>query len=284
MTTTPSLTGKTIVLTGASDGIGAAAALELAAAGADLIAVGRSEAKLAALGDRVEAAGSPRPRLIAADFARLAAVRDLATEIAGTVSQVDVLANNAGGIWPERTTTDDGHELTFQVNHLAPFLLTELLRPQLEAAPAGRVVGTASEAHRGGRLKLDDLDWVDRKYSSFPVYGTSKLENILFTAELPRRWTGTKVTSYCFHPGTVASGFARDSGIIGLPYRTFVKRFLTTAEQGADTLVYLASAPESELVDGAYYFKRKLKTPNGAARDPANASGLWERSAELVGA
>ena len=272
------MSGRTIIITGASDGIGAAAARELSARGDTVVVVGRSPQKTAAVADELGV-----DHLIA-DFSRLDDVRALAATILERYPRIDVLANNAGGIMGERELTVDGFEKTFQVNHLAPFLLTELLRPQLEAAPAARVVGTASEAHRGGRLKLDDLDWADRKYSSFPVYGTSKLENILFTAELPRRWTGTTVTSYCFHPGTVASGFARDSGIIGLPYRTFVKRFLTTAEQGADTLVYLASAPASELVDGAYYFKRKLKTPNGAARDPANASGLWERSAELVGA
>jgi NAD(P)-dependent dehydrogenase (short-subunit alcohol dehydrogenase family) len=275
------LSGQTVVLTGASAGIGASAAHSFAQAGADLIAVGRSASKLDAVADAIEAAGAPRPHLVVADFAKLDDVRAVAAAVAERTDRVDVLANNAGGVWPDEVTTDDGHELTFQVNHLAPFLLSALLRPQLEAAPEGRIVTTASEAHRAARLDLDDLDWRRRKYRSFPVYGTSKLENILFTSELPRRWDGSTVRAYCFHPGTVASSFARDSALLSIPYKTFLKGMLKTPEQGADTLVHLATAPTADLLNGGYFFKRKPKKPAKTA-NADNARGLWDRTAALL--
>jgi NAD(P)-dependent dehydrogenase (short-subunit alcohol dehydrogenase family) len=275
------LDGKTIVLTGASAGIGAAAAKTFASAGANLIAVGRSASKLEAVADEIAQAGAPRPTLVTGDFSKLADVRSVAAQVAALTDRVDVLANNAGGVWPDRVLTVDGHETTFQVNHLAPFLLTALLRPQLEAAGDACVIATASEGHRVGKLRLDDLDWADRRYRALRVYGTSKLENILFARELPRRWTGAGVRSYAFHPGTVASEFARDNPILGLPYRTFLKGTLKTVEQGADTLIHLAEAPAAELQDGAYYFKRKVKSTAKHASDE-NARELWDRTAAML--
>lgn len=283
MTNTWDIAGKTVVITGASDGIGAVAARQLAAKGAQLAIVGRSADKLARVADQVTAASGQDPLTLTADFTSLDEVRKLATDLLDKLPQIHVLANNAGGVWPRRVETPDGHEQTFQVNHLAPFLLTALLRDRLTASAPARVINTASTAHRGGRLDLDDLDYERRRYSSMQVYGTTKLENILFTRELSRRLSGTDVTTVCLHPGTVLTGFGRDSWFSAITKQPPVKWFFKTPEQGADTLVWLATAPTSELEAGGYYSTRKLGRPTQPARDDALAAGLWEKSAAAVG-
>jgi NAD(P)-dependent dehydrogenase (short-subunit alcohol dehydrogenase family) len=266
----------TIVITGASAGVGAAAARQLAELGEDVVVVGRSPEKTAAV------AASIGVEPLVADFARLAGVRRLAGEILERCPRIDVLANNAGGIFPSRNVTEDGHELTFQVNHLAPFLLTWLLRERLEATPGSRVVTTSSIGNNAGRVDLDDLDWERRRYlNGFPPYATSKLLNILFTRELARR---SPVPAVCFHPGNVASDFGRDGLLYGLVYRSPLKRLvLITPEQGGANLTALCIRPDIAEFDGAYFNQMK---PHGrtskAAGDPALAAGLWDRSAEML--
>jgi NAD(P)-dependent dehydrogenase (short-subunit alcohol dehydrogenase family) len=277
------IAGKTVVITGASDGIGAVAARKLAAQGAEVVIVGRSADKLARTADAVRAASGRDPLTFSADFTSLDEVRKLAAGLLDQLPQIHVLANNAGGVWPKRVATPDGHEQTFQVNHLAPFLLTALLRDRLAASAPARVITTASTAHRGGRLDLDDLDYERRRYSSMQVYGTTKLENILFTRELSRRLDGTDVTAVCLHPGTVLTGFGRDSWFSPITNQPPVKWFFKTPEQGADTLIWLATAAPGELQAGGYYASRKLGRPTKQAQDDEAAAALWAKSAELVG-
>ena len=283
MTNTWDIADKTVVVTGASDGIGAVAARKLAAQGANVAIVGRSADKLARVASEIKAESGRDPITFTADFTSLDEVRKLAGDLLDQLPRIDVLANNAGGVWPKRVETPDGHEQTFQVNHLAPFLLTALLRDRLAASAPARVINTASTAHRGGRLDLDDLDFARRRYNQMQVYGTTKLENILFTRELARRLAGTDITTVCLHPGTVATGFARDSWWAPIVSNYPVKAFFKTPEQGADTLIWLATAQPSELEAGGYYVSRKLGSPTKAARDDAIAADLWVKSAELVG-
>ena len=283
MTNTWDIAGKTVVITGASDGIGAVAARKLAAQGADVVIVGRSADKLARTADAVRDASGRDPLTFSSDFTSLDEVRKLAGDLLDKLPQIHVLANNAGGVWPKRVETPDGHEQTFQVNHLAPFLLTALLRDRLTGSAPARVITTASTAHRGGRLDLDDLDYERRRYSSMQAYGTTKLENILFTRELARRLDGTGVTAVCLHPGTVLTGFGRDSWFSPITRQYPVKAFFKTPEQGADTLVWLATAAADELEAGGYYSSRKLGRPTKQAQDDEAAAALWVKTAELVG-
>lgn len=265
---------KVVVITGASDGIGAAAAVALHRMGATVVPVGRSPEKTARTAALVDA----EPRV--ADFTNLDSVRALAAGLVGDFDRIDVLMNNAGGTWPHRQLTVDGHETTFQLNHLAPFLLTNLLRDRLRAGRA-RVVTTSSAAHMMGHVRLDDLD-SSRWYLEFTAYGTTKLENILFTSELARRWADDGVTAASVHPGVVATSFGRDSAIIRFAYQTPAKRLMRTPEQGADSLVWLASAPPSEWRNGGYHADRKPARVRGQATSVTLAGGLWERSAALV--
>jgi NAD(P)-dependent dehydrogenase (short-subunit alcohol dehydrogenase family) len=271
--------GKTIVITGASAGVGAAAARQLADLGAEVVVVGRSPEKTAAVAAEI----GVEP--LVADFARLDDVRRLAAQLLERCPKIDVLANNAGGIFPKRVVTEDGHELTFQVNHLAPFLLTALLRERLEATPESRIVTTSSFGNNAGRVDLDDLDWERRRWiNGLSAYTTTKLENVLFTRELARRLEGTGVTAVCFHPGNVASDFGRRGFVNGLVYRSPLKRIvLITPEQGGANLTALCVRPDIAAFHGAYFDQMK---PNGrthrAADDPALAAALWNRSAALV--
>lgn len=227
------MTPKTVVLTGASDGIGAAAARQLAASGHRLILVGRSVDKMRAVGEETGA------EWFTADFARLDDVRELATTIAGVVGDtgIQVLANNAGGIFGDRTPTVDGFEKTMQVNHLAPFLLTNLLLPQLRAGGAA-IINTSSVAHRlFGRIDIDDLD-NEKDFSANRAYGDAKLANVLFTKSLHAKFHDEGLTSVAFHPGTVQTNFASDSNtVMRFVYRTPLKHLLLiNSEKGGDTL------------------------------------------------
>jgi len=270
---------RTIVITGASDGIGAAAARALSARGERVVLVGRSPAKTRAVAEEL---GAPYHL---ADFARLDEVRDLAATLRASYPRIDVLANNAGGLMgpPERTV--DGYERTLQVNHLAPFLLTHGLMDTLVASGA-RVITTSSVAARlFGHLDLDDLG-NDRGYSPRKAYGDSKLANVLFTAELHRRFGPRGVSAAAFHPGVVATGFAADTtDSMRFVYHTPLKHLLTVGPaKGADTLVWLATTrPGVDWRSGAYYEKRRVARTNRQATDAALAAGLWERSAAMVG-
>lgn len=271
-------TGKTVVVTGASSGIGLAASVGFARRGARVALVGRDEARLALAVTAVRELAGPQaqPAGYRADFAVLDDVRELAEALAGAYPRIDVLVNNAGAVVHRRMTTVDGHELTVQANHLAPFLLTNLLHERLAG---GRIVNTASEAYRSGRLDPTDLEGKRLPYRPLRVYGSSKQGNVLFAAEAARRWP--KILSFAYHPGVVRTSFGRESGL----YRVFYRfaPMLTTPDQGADTMLFLAGAPTDELVNGAYYARRQQRRVARPTNDPAFAAKLWEVSAQAVG-
>jgi NAD(P)-dependent dehydrogenase (short-subunit alcohol dehydrogenase family) len=265
-----SVAGKTIVLTGASSGIGAAAARQLHRLGGRVVPVGRSAERTAAIAAELGVAP------LTADFAKLADVRRLAAELLDRYPRIDVLANNAGGFWPRRTQTVDGNEITFQVNALAPYLLTRLLTERLRES-SGRVIVTSSHAHYSGRLNLDDLS--NARSSWMRIYATSKLAGALLTREYARRHPGIGVAD--FHPGFVATSIARGVPIIGFLATTPLRHVLAGPKQGAKTLVYLAGT--TECLDGGYYAGCRRARVGTAANDPLVAGKLWEISARLVG-
>jgi NAD(P)-dependent dehydrogenase (short-subunit alcohol dehydrogenase family) len=269
---------RNIVVTGASDGIGAAAARNLAKAGERIVVVGRSPEKTAAVAADLGA------DYFVCDFAELAQVRELATALRERYPRIDVLVNNAGGIMRGHELTVDGHEKTFQVNHLAPFLLTTELLDILTASRA-TIINTSSAANGFGRLDLADLN-SERSYSTNRAYGTAKLANILFTAELQNRYGKDGIAAAAFHPGVVATNFAADStSWFRHAYNPVFNRFLISAEQGADTLVWLAtSTPGRDWVPGAFYVKRALAKANKQAYDAGLARDFWDRSLELISA
>ena len=274
------MTSQTIVITGASDGIGAAAARRLSADGNTVVLVGRSAAKTAAVADEP---GAPHHL---ADFSALDEVRALADTLAAAYPQIDVLANNAGGIMGPRQLTGDGFELTFQVNHLAPFLLTNRLLPVLTASRA-KVIQTASIAARlFGHLDLDDLG-LEKGYSPDHAYGNGKLENILFTRELDRRYGDQGIAAAAFHPGVVGTNFASDTThpMRFLYHTPVIKNLFTISPaRGARGLVWLAeNEPGTTWPKGEYFEHNKVARSNPQARDAALAAALWDRSAELVG-
>lgn len=272
------VSSRTMVITGASDGIGVAAARELRKRGARIVLVGRDAHKTRAVAQELDA-----PYHLA-DYADLAQVRALAADLNSAYPRIDVLANNAGAIMGDRIVTTDGFEKTFQVNHLAGFLLTRLLLPKLTASDA-TVIQTASAAARVlARFDIDDLQ---NEKASAPhiAYGNSKLANILFTRELDRRFADQGISSVAFHPGVVASNFGSDTNLVlRLIYHTpIVKHFFTTSSaKGADQLVWLAdSTPGSDWRRGEYYEKRKLTTSVPAAHDVL-ARRLWEASEKML--
>ena len=271
---------KTIVITGASDGIGAAAARRLHQDGHRVVVVGRSPQKTRAVADEIGA------DFFVADFTRLDEVRKLAAELTAAYPAIDVLANNAGGVFGDRTKTVDGFELTFQINHLAPFLLTQLLMDTLITSRA-TVIQTSSVAARTSRqLDLDDLDH-DRNFDPIRVYGAAKLENILFTKELHRRYHDRGISAVAFHPGNVRTSFGTtsESRLIKFITTNPVTRslLLITPEQGADQLVWFAEGrPGVDWKPATYYAKRKPARTNPQAGDAALARGLWDRSEQLL--
>ncbi|WP_424466575.1 SDR family NAD(P)-dependent oxidoreductase [Pseudoclavibacter helvolus] len=269
---------RTVVITGASDGIGAAAARSLSAQGWRVVVVGRNRAKTEAIAAEV---GGER---FVADFSRLDEVRQLAAELVAQVGAIDVLANNAGGIFGDRARTVDGNELTLQVNHLAPFLLTNLL---LRQVPVGAVVNTASIAARlMGRIDLDDLH-NEARFSANKAYGDAKLANILFTKGLHRGFAGRPVASVAFHPGVVGTNFSSDStSLMRLLYRTpLAKLFTISATKGGETLEwFITGQPGVTWQAGEYYDERHHATNvNPQIFDEDLIEGFWERSAELAG-
>ncbi|HAM28280.1 MAG TPA: short-chain dehydrogenase [Microbacteriaceae bacterium] len=270
------MTARTIVITGASDGIGAAAARALNRGGDSVVVVGRSREKTGAI------AAELGVDFFVADFAELGQVRSLASELLARYPRIDVLANNAGGIMGKRELTVDGHEKTFQVNHLAPFLLTTLMIDRL-AESAATVVNTSSGANRFGRIDIDDLD-LKKKYSATRAYGNGKLANILFTRELHRRYHAAGISTAAFHPGVVATSFASgSSSLMRLGYTGLLSRFMLTPERGADTLVWLATTtPGADWQSGEYYEKRAIQRANEQANDARLARELWERSEAMV--
>jgi NAD(P)-dependent dehydrogenase (short-subunit alcohol dehydrogenase family) len=277
-----SMQGKRVLVTGATSGIGQVAALTLAREGAELLLVGRDVLRAEATAQQVrQVAPTARVEVLLADLSSQAQVRRLAEDVKRRWDRLDVLLNNAGALIPTRQVTVDGLEMTFALNHLGYFLLTHLLRPLLEAAPSARVVNVASEASRMGRMHFGDLQ-LERGYSPMKAYSQSKLANILFTRELARRLSGTRVSTTVLHPGFVASNFGSTHRLINLFYKV-ARPFALTPEQGADTAIYLASSPEVEGVSGEYFIKRKRRRPAPQGRDDAAAKRLWEESERLTG-
>lgn len=271
---------KTVIITGASDGIGAAAARVSAAQGDRVIIVGRSPEKTARVAKELGA------EYFTADFARFDDVRALAARLKATTDRVDVLANNAGGVFGDRTPTADGNEKTFQVNHLAPFLLTHLLMPELKAGQ-GSVINTSSiAAARWGHIDIDDLG-NERKYSANKAYGDAKLANILFTRGLHERFHRDGITTVSFHPGMVATSFATDTtSWFSWIYRSpLAKIFMISAEKGGDNLAwFIGGTPDETWISGHYYDERALTNQfNPQVLDDALVDALWQRSSELVG-
>jgi NAD(P)-dependent dehydrogenase (short-subunit alcohol dehydrogenase family) len=275
--------GKTCVITGATSGIGLAAAEALAGRGASLALVGRDRSRGEAALARVRAAApGVRATVHYADLTRLAEVRRLGAELLATHPRIDVLVNNAGALFQQREVTEDGLERTFALNHVAYFLLTQLLRERLAASAPARVVSVASRAHEGAVLDLEDLN-LERGYSGWTAYRRSKLANILFTRELARRLAGTGVSANCLHPGFVASRFGDNNrGPFGWGMR-LAKRLAAISEQrAAETIVFLASDPSVAGTTGGYFADSRPATPSAAAQDDRTAARLWEISAKLV--
>ena len=265
-----------VVVTGASSGIGAAAAVELAEQGATVVPVARDSERLTKIAARV--GGDP----LSADFASLEQVRRLARDLLERHPRIDVLVNNAGLVSNRRVLTEDGYEMTFAVNHLAPFLLTNLLLDRLRASAPARVVTTSSGAHGGGRLDFDDLQGA-RSWSMMRAYGTSKLANILFTRGLAMRVDANQVTANCLHPGVVNTKLGRGAGrLAGLGW-TLGRPFFRSPRRGASTIVYLATSEEGGEVTGGYYENSRPVGTSAAAADPDLADRLWRESERMVG-
>lgn len=279
------VSGKQVLMTGATNGIGLAAAKEFARRGAKLAIVARSQERAQAAVAEISAAADGRAQVevLSADLALQSSVRELADQALSKLPRIDVLINNAGAMFTSRQLTAEGIEQTWALNHLAPFLLTNLLLDRLKQSAPARVITTASDAHKGTRIPFDDMG-AERSYGKlgFERYGQTKLANILFTAELAKRTQGTGVSAYCFHPGLVASGFNRNNGAVMGLAMIAIRPFSRSTAHGARTLVWLADAPEIE-GDGGYFVDEKLARPSRAAQDMETASRLWELSAQQTG-
>jgi retinol dehydrogenase-14 len=276
------MTGKTVLVTGATGGIGRATAAGLATLGARVGIVGRDASRSEAAAQQLRAVGG-QVDVFVADVASQDEVRRLADEVLAAYPRLDVLVNNVGGYWATRHTSVDGLEHTFAVNHLAPFLLTNLLLDRLRASAPARVVTVSSGAQALGNIDFDDLQG-ERDYSGQRAYNQSKLANVMFTYELARRLAGSGVTANVLHPGVVRTNFGREDSKgwmkLMLPV---IRPFMKSPERGAATSVYLASSAEVDGVTGRYFANSKPRTSSKASQDTASAARLWDVSAELVG-
>jgi NAD(P)-dependent dehydrogenase (short-subunit alcohol dehydrogenase family) len=280
------MTGKTVVITGANSGIGLETAVALAKAGAKTLITVRDRARgEAAVAEIRERSGRDDVDVVVFDLGSIASTRRGAADILARCARIDVLVNNAGVVLSSRRETEDGLEATFAVNHLGPFVLTELLLDRIKQSAPARIVNVASTAHKGARkgLNFDDLQSTFA-YGGMQVYSKSKLANIYFTTELARRLEGTGVTVNCLHPGTVATGYGRDgdsSGVLAFGLKV-IKPFILSAARGARTSIYLASSPDVAAVTGQYFVKNKARQPSKVAQDDEAARRLWKSSEELV--
>lgn len=272
--------GKRVVITGATGGIGLAAARALAGLGADLTIVARSERRAAAavaqIGSYVD--------VLHADLASQSDIRRLADEILRRYERLEVLINNAGAMFTSRQLSPDGLEMTWAVNHLAPFLLTTRLLDRLKASAAARVITTTSAAHHRAQIPFDDLQ-AEHGYATFGFarYGETKLANLMFTAELARRLNGSRVTANCFHPGFVGSRFNHNNGLLWRAGMLIARLYARSAERGAGTLVWLADSPEVSDISGGYFMDKRLRRTSAAAQDADAARRLWELSERQTG-
>lgn len=277
------MVGKTVLITGGTGGIGKATALGLAALGARVAITGRDIARTQDAAREMRAGGGGQVDLFVADLSAQAEVRRLAEEVLASLPRLDVLVNNVGGYWNSRHATADGLERTFALNHLAPFLLTNLLLDRLKQSAPARVVTVSSGAHSLGRIDFDDLQG-ERSYSGSRAYDQSKLANIQFTYELARRLQGTSVTANALHPGAVSTSFgAEDPATIQRVFVPFVRPLMKSPARGALTSIHLASAPDLQEVSGRYFANMKPKESSKRSYDEADAARLWQVSADLVG-
>jgi NAD(P)-dependent dehydrogenase (short-subunit alcohol dehydrogenase family) len=272
--------GKICLITGANAGIGKVTAQRLAEMGATVVMACRNKEKGEAARNEIKTkSGNADVELMAADLSSQAEIRRLADEFKATHDRLDVLVNNAGVYLPKRTLTIDGLETTFAVNHLAYFLLTNLLLEVLKKSAPSRIISVSSEAHKYGKIEFDNLQG-EREYKGIPAYSHSKLANVLFTRELARRLEGTQVTANSLHPGAVATSIFRNTP---KPIEWLIKMFTMNPEKGAQTSVYLATAREVEGISGKYFEKKLEKYPSRIAQDDALARKLWEVSEQMTG-
>lgn len=276
--------GKICLITGATSGIGYITARELAAKGMAVTIVGRDPAKTQAAAARIkQEAGVAQVEYLVADLSSQAEVRRLADEFKQRHQKLDVLLNNAGAMFTSQQKSVDGIEMTFALNHLAPFLLTHLLLDTVKASAPARIIVVGSDAHNGAKNSFDDPQQKRRGYNGLRAYGESKLANIMFTYELARRLAGTGVTANALHPGFVASNFGKNNGgIVGFGM-TLLRPIMISSKRGAQTSVYLASSPEVEGVTGQYFVKSKSARSSASSYDEAAQRHLWELSEELTG-
>jgi len=276
---------KTVVVTGGTSGIGEVAAIRLAEKGARIVLVARDQARADATLSKLKAANPSAAHAVhLADLSSMSEMKRVAAEIAAVEPRIDVLVNNAGAVFLSRQVSVDGLEMTFATNHMAYFVVTNILLPNLKATPGGRIVSTASDAHRGGKIDFGDLQ-LARKFSVARAYGNSKLMNILFTRELAKRLDGTGVTANCLHPGFVGTNFGRNNAnnvAMRLLHRV-IMQFGISPEKGARTIVHLAASPDVATISGEYFYKCKIATPTDAAQDDADAKRLWDISAKIAG-
>jgi retinol dehydrogenase-14 len=284
MAVTPSMSGKTVLITGGTGGIGRAAAIGLSSMGARVGITGRDRARAEAAAAAIaRESGNPAIDIFVADMSSQADVRRLAGEVLAAYGRLDVLLNNVGGFWAHRHVTADGLEHTFALNHLAPFLLTSLLLDRLIASAPARIVTVSSGAQSMGKIDFDDL-MGERKYSGQQAYNQSKLANVMFTYELARRLEGSGVTATVLHPGVTSTGFGAEDMARGWgPLIALMRPFMKSPERGAETPIYLASSPEAEGVSGRYFANRKAKKSHASSYDTATTGRLWDASEDLVG-
>jgi NAD(P)-dependent dehydrogenase (short-subunit alcohol dehydrogenase family) len=274
---------KVVVITGATSGIGEVAADRLAQKGARIVFVARDRHKGEEMRKHLRAvAGHTDHTVHYADLSKLADQRRVAKEIADSEPQIDVLINNAGALFSSRHVTEDGLEQTFALNHMSYFTVTNILLDRIRATPGARIVSTASEGHRAAKINFDDLQ-SEKSFSGIMVYGRSKLMNILFTRELSKRLAGTGVTANCLHPGVVGTRFGAESGGLLQFGINLIRSFMLSPEQGAQTIIYLASSPDVEGKTGFYWDKCKISAPTKAAQNDADAKRLWDISAKIAG-
>ena len=282
MTATGSMSGRTVLITGGTGGIGKAAAIGLASEGARVGITGRDRARAeAAAADIARDSGNPAVDIFVADMSSQLEVRRLAGEVLAAYPRLDVLLNNVGGFWAHRHVTADGLEHTFALNHLAPFLLTSLLLERLKASAPARVVTVSSGAQSMGQIDFDDL-MGERDYSGSRAYNQSKLANVMFTYELARRLQGTGVTATAVHPGMTSTAFSAEDPALGWLV-TIMRPFMKSPRKGADTPVYLAASPEAAGLTGQFFASRKPKKTHASSYDAATTARLWQVSERLAG-
>jgi NAD(P)-dependent dehydrogenase (short-subunit alcohol dehydrogenase family) len=274
--------GKVVVITGATSGIGRAAAIALANMGAQIVILARDEVKgTEMVGEIGRRSINADAQLIRCDLADMGTVRKAASEVLARNERVDVLVLNAGVIMGRRTLTEDGFEYTFGISHLAHFVLANLLLERLRESAPSRIVVTSSYSHMRGHMDFDDL-MGEKAYRPFRAYGQAKLANVLLTFELARRLKRTGVTANCYHPGPTRTNIGKGFGSLGAMVYPLAGPFMLPAEKGADTLVYLASSPDVEGVTGRYFFERKVIESSAESKDPEEARRLWEISERLT--